>query len=53
MVINPWGEVVASLGQEAATLVADIDLHQVDQVRLTMPIIEHTRFDNQFKEKKS
>ncbi|UHJ60607.1 carbon-nitrogen hydrolase family protein [Vibrio furnissii] len=53
MVISPWGDIVASLEQPAATLIADIDLHQVEQVRLTMPIMAHTRFDNQFKEKKS
>ncbi|KQH84163.1 amidohydrolase [Vibrio furnissii] len=53
MVISPWGDIVASLEQPAATLIADIDLHQVEQVRLIMPIMAHTRFDNQFKEKKS
>lgn len=53
MVINPWGEVVASLGQSPANLVADIELEQLEPVRRTMPVIEHTRFDNQFKEIKS
>ncbi|QXO17099.1 MULTISPECIES: carbon-nitrogen hydrolase family protein [Vibrio] len=53
MIINPWGEVVASLGQSPANLVADIELDQLDRLRRTMPIIEHTRFDNQFKEIKS
>lgn len=53
MIINPWGEVVASLGQSPANLVADIELDQLDTVRRTMPVIEHTRFDNQFKEIKS
>lgn len=53
MVINPWGEVVASLDQNAGSLVAEIDLDQIESVRHTMPISQHTRFHNQFTEKKS
>ncbi|WNJ94185.1 carbon-nitrogen hydrolase family protein [Vibrio ruber] len=53
MVINPWGEIVASLAQTAATLVTDIDLDVLDQVRSSMPVQSHTRFTNQFLEQKS
>ncbi|WP_165312370.1 carbon-nitrogen hydrolase family protein [Vibrio ziniensis] len=53
MVINPWGEVIASLDQDAASLIADIDLEQIESVRSAMPISAHTRFHNQFIEKKS
>lgn len=48
MVINPWGEVIASLGQEAASLIADIELQQIESVRAAMPISAHTRFRDQF-----
>ncbi len=53
MVINPWGEVVASLAQAADSLIVDIELEQLESVRRTMPISDHTRFQNQFIENKS
>jgi len=53
MVISPWGEVVASLGKQAGSLIAEVDLDQIEKIRLTMPIAEHSRFRNQFIEKKS
>jgi len=48
MVISPWGEIIASLGQDAASLVVDIELEQIESVRAAMPISAHTRFRNQF-----
>lgn len=53
MVINPWGEVVASLANQADNLVVDIDLSIVEQIRQRMPIATHTRFTNQFIDDKS
>ncbi|NIY92193.1 carbon-nitrogen hydrolase family protein [Vibrio diazotrophicus] len=53
MVISPWGDIIASLGQNAESLVVDIELEQIESVRATMPISAHTRFHNQFIEKKS
>ncbi len=53
MVINPWGEVVASLEQPSGNLLVEVDLEQTESVRTTMPIAEHNRFRNQFIEKKS
>lgn len=47
MVISPWGEVVASLECEPQSLVVDIDLNQVNEVRTAMPVLSHTRFHNQ------
>lgn len=49
MVISPWGEVVASVGNEPQNLVVDIDLNQVTEVRTAMPVLSHTRFHNQLK----
>ncbi len=53
MVVNPWGEVVASLDQPSGSLLVEIELEQTESVRATMPIAEHSRFRNQFIEKKS
>ncbi|MCG3730110.1 carbon-nitrogen hydrolase family protein [Vibrio cincinnatiensis] len=53
MVVSPWGEVVASLGQEAGCLVVDIDVEQTEPIRRAMPVMEHTRFYNQLIEKKN
>ena len=53
MVISPWGEIIASLEQDAASLIVDIELEQIETVRAAMPISAHTRFHNQFIEKKS
>lgn len=49
MVVSPWGKVVASLENEPQNLVVDIDLNQVQELRKTMPVLEHTRFNNQLK----
>lgn len=48
MVISPWGDIIASLEQDAASLVVDIELEQIESVRAAMPISVHTRFRNQF-----
>ncbi|MGG5573978.1 carbon-nitrogen hydrolase family protein [Vibrio diazotrophicus] len=48
MVISPWGEIIASLEQDAASLIVDIELEQIESVRAAMPISAHTRFRNQF-----
>lgn len=53
MVISPWGEIIASLGQETECLMVDIDVEQIEPIRRTMPVIEHARFYNQFIEKKN
>ncbi|MZI92717.1 carbon-nitrogen hydrolase family protein [Vibrio sp. CAIM 722] len=53
MVVNPWGEIVASLEQQAGSLIVDIDRSASAEVRQAMPIIEHARFSNQFQSTKS
>ena len=50
MVINPWGEVVAQLGQAPEMLVATIDHRVTDTVRANMPLTEHARFTSSFKD---
>ena len=53
MVISPWGEVISSLDKQAGCLIVEMDEEKSQQIRSTMPIIEHVRFCNQFKPIKS
>ena len=50
MVVNPWGEVVASLEQETGNLLVEIDLTALETLRASMPVTMHSRFENQFLE---
>ncbi len=45
MVIDPWGEIVDSLGEEAGCLVVSIDLSRVDKVRKQLPSLHNIRED--------
>lgn len=49
MVISPWGEVIASLADQPANLLVEIDLSAVDEIRTAMPTMAHCRFSNQIK----
>ncbi|WP_194438412.1 carbon-nitrogen hydrolase family protein [Vibrio fluminensis] len=49
MVISPWGEVFASLDGAAGNLLVEIDLKAVTEIRATMPVMQHNRFDNRIK----
>jgi deaminated glutathione amidase len=41
MVINPWGDVVASLPEGEGMVIADIDPAQTRKVRLNLPALQH------------
>jgi deaminated glutathione amidase len=43
LVIDPWGNVLLDMGEEAALGFAEIDLSQVDVVRGRIPVLEHRR----------
>ena len=43
MVVAPWGEIVAELGEEPGVVVADIDLDAVKAARRKIPALEHDR----------
>lgn len=43
MIIDPWGEVVASVTDKPAVACIDIDLERVAQVRQRMPVAQHHR----------
>lgn len=48
MVIDPWGRVVAQLGQEPKSMVVELDTTSCEPIRQNMPIVQHSRFTNQF-----
>lgn len=43
IVISPWGEVMAELGDEPGVLVVDIDPAESDAVRARIPALKHAR----------
>ncbi|KPC74679.1 hydrolase [Thermoactinomyces vulgaris] len=43
LIIDPWGEIVAEAGPEEETLLAEIDLAQVPQIRKRIPIFSDRR----------
>lgn len=43
MIIDPWGEIIAEAGTESTTLVGEIDLSKVQQVRNQIPIFKDRR----------
>lgn len=45
MVIDPWGEIVAQAGEEVASLIADIDLQKISEVRKGIPVFADRRPD--------
>jgi predicted amidohydrolase len=43
LIVDPWGRIVAELGDEPGVLVAEIDLAQAAQVRAMLPALTHDR----------
>jgi nitrilase len=43
LIVDPWGQVCATLGQSPGHASADIDLSQLAAVRAKMPVLEHRR----------
>lgn len=43
MIVNPWGEIKASLSQETGVIVAEINLDYVQQVRKDFPVLSHRK----------
>jgi len=43
-VIDPWGNILAELGDGSGIVVADIDLNYQKKLRQKMPVYEHRRF---------
>ncbi|MGO1297373.1 MAG: carbon-nitrogen hydrolase family protein [Vibrio sp.] len=53
MVVDPWGNIMASLEQNTGGLLVDIDRKALSDIRQAMPIIEQSRFCNQLQSIKS
>jgi predicted amidohydrolase len=43
LVVDPWGEVILDMGEEAGLAFAEIDSARVDAVRSRIPVISHRR----------
>lgn len=43
MIVNPWGEVKASLSQNSGVIVADINLDYMHQLRREFPVLTHRK----------
>lgn len=43
LVVDPWGEVVLDLGEQAGLGIVDIDLERLGDVRGNLPVINHRR----------
>jgi predicted amidohydrolase len=43
MVIDPWGQIVASVGDGPGVAVAEIDLERLGRVRRSLPALDHRR----------
>ncbi|WP_394150850.1 carbon-nitrogen hydrolase family protein [Vibrio maritimus] len=45
MVISPWGEIQGQLEQQAGTITAELNFDVVEEVRQSMPVAKHIRFE--------
>jgi len=43
MVVGPWGQIVAEAGGEEQILRAELDLAEVERVRMDFPVLDHRR----------
>lgn len=43
MIVNPWGEVQASLPDKTGVITAEIDLHYLQQIRKDFPALSHRK----------
>ena len=43
LVVDPWGEVLLDMGEEAGVAAVELDLARVAEVRARLPVIEHRR----------
>ena len=45
LVMDPWGEIVATAKEEEAVITADIDLGKIAEVRKKLPVLNGLRSD--------
>jgi predicted amidohydrolase len=44
MIVGPWGQQMAVVGEDVAPIVSEIDLDQLDRLRQEFPVLSHRRF---------
>ncbi len=45
MLVDPWGRIVRSLDEQPGTILGEIDLLRLEQIRREMPLLKHRRTD--------
>jgi len=40
MIVNPWGEIIASAGSKEGVLMAEIDLDEIERIRKEFPVLD-------------
>lgn len=45
MIINPWGVVISQAADGVTTIIAELDLEKVRQIRTRFPVLQHRRRD--------
>jgi predicted amidohydrolase len=45
MIVDPWGQIVATVSEDPGIALAEIDLTRVERVRRGMPVAQHRRLD--------
>lgn len=43
LVVNPWGDILCDMGEDVGVKVIEIDLDDVDEVRMRIPSLQHER----------
>lgn len=43
LVVDPWGDIILDMGEDAGLAFAEIDLARVDAVRSRIPVLQHRR----------
>lgn len=44
LIVNPWGDILASLPDKEGIITADIDLEKLAEIRKSIPVAEHQKF---------
>jgi len=44
-IVSPWGDVIATTEHDPDTIIAEIDLNRVDEIRQNIPISKQARLD--------
>ena len=45
LIVDPWGRVVSQLGAAAGSLITEVDLTLLDQIKQELPLLKHRRKD--------